>query len=77
MPSPDSKNYFGVTASRKVANSVIRNKLKRWVRNCVRNEKWPEKYDAHIFVFVFKPQAEDKFFSKKTYSEFLEVYRKI
>mgnify|MGYP001616131069 CR=1 FL=1 len=58
MPSGDSNNYYGVTASRKVASSVTRNKLKRWVRNCVRNEVWPEKYKEYIFVFVFKPQAE-------------------
>lgn len=77
MPSADSNNYYGVTASRKVGNSVTRNKLKRWVRNCVQNEAWPEKYNDYIFVFVFKPQADDKFFSKKSYAEFLEAYKKI
>ena len=77
MPSLDAKNYFGVTASRKVANSVIRNKLKRWVRNCVQTEPWPEKYESYVFVFVFKQQAEHTFFTKQKYSEFLEIYRKI
>lgn len=77
MQSDDSKNYYGITASRKVGNSVVRNKLKRWVRNCVRTEKWPEKYNAHIFVFVFKSQADDKFFSNKKYSEFVELFKKI
>lgn len=74
MPSFDSNNYFGITISRKVANSVIRNKLKRWVKNCVQNEKWPAKYNAYIFVFVFKPQAEPKFFSNLQYKEFKEIY---
>ncbi|MEK6627810.1 MAG: ribonuclease P protein component [Bdellovibrionota bacterium] len=76
-PSQDLNNYYGVTASRKVGNAVVRNKLKRWVRNCVQNEAWPEKYNAHTIVFVFKPQAEDKFFSNKKYSDFLEIFRKI
>lgn len=77
MQSEDSQNYYGITASRKVGNSVVRNKLKRWVRNCVRTEKWPTKFDAHVFVFVFKPQADDKFFSNKKYSEFVEIFKKI
>ena len=77
MPSGDSKNYFGITISRKVANSVVRNKLKRWVRSCVNNEKWPEKYDAHIFVFVFRSQAEIGFFTKAKYSEFQSLFQKI
>ncbi len=77
MQSEDKKNYYGITASRKVGNSVVRNKLKRWVRNCVRTEKWPAKFDSHIFVFVFKPQANSKFFSNKKYSEFVEIFKKI
>jgi len=77
MPSSDLKNYYGITISRKVANSVIRNKLKRWVRNCVQKEAWPKKYNAFIFVFVFKPQAENIFFANKKYAEFLEIYKTI
>lgn len=77
MPSSDSKNYVGITVSRKVGNAVIRNKLKRWVRNCVQTEKWPEKYSSYIFVFVFKQQADAEFFSKKRYSDFCELFKKI
>ena len=77
MPSEDAKNYFGITISRKVANSVVRNKLKRWVRNCVQIEAWPEKYNAYILVFVFKPQADAKFFSNLQYKEFKELFAKI
>ena len=74
MPSSDSRNYYGMTVSGKVANAVVRNKLKRWVRNCVQTEKWPSKYDAHSFVFVFKPQAEADFFTKLEYSQFKELF---
>lgn len=77
MPSSDSKNYVGITVSRKVGNAVIRNKLKRWVRNCVQSEKWPEKYNSYIFVFVFRQQTDDEFFSKKRYSDFCELFKKI
>jgi ribonuclease P protein component len=77
LPSTDSNNYFGITVSRKVANSVVRNKLKRWVRNCVRTEKWPAKYKACIIVFVFRPQADSEFFSKKQYSEFKQLFADI
>jgi ribonuclease P protein component len=75
--SSDGNNYYGITVSRKVANSVIRNKLKRWVRNCVRSEKWPEKYNHSILLFVFKPQAEPKFFSKLEYKEFKELFLRL
>jgi ribonuclease P protein component len=74
LPSEDHQNHFGITVSRKVAKSVTRNKLKRWVKNCVRREKWPEKYNGSIFVFVFKPQADDKFFSKLKYYQFKDLY---
>lgn len=77
MLSPDSLNYFGITISRKVANAVVRNKLKRWVRSCVQNEEWPTKYYGYTLVFVFKQQAEAEFFSKTTYSDFLKIYKKI
>lgn len=77
MKSPDSNNYFGITISRKVANSVIRNKLKRWVRSCVQNEEWPTKYNGFIIVFVFRSQADSEFFTKKKYSDFLSIYKKI
>ena len=75
--SADSKNYFGITASRKVGGAVVRNKLKRWVRNCVRTEKWPEKLQSKTIVFVFRAQTDETFYSKLKYSEFLQLYKKI
>jgi ribonuclease P protein component len=77
LSSPDGHNYYGMTASRKVAGSVVRNKLKRWVRACVRTEKWPDKFDKCTLVFVFKPQAEPKFFSNLKYKEFKELYSRL
>lgn len=77
VQSADSKNYFGITASRKVGGAVVRNKLKRWVRNCVRTEKWPAKLDAKTVVFVFRAQQDESFYSKIKYSEFKELFSKI
>ncbi len=74
IASVDSKNYFGVTVSRKVGNAVIRNKLKRWVKNCVRTEAWPRSYEAHTIVCVFKQQASDEFYKDLEYKEFLRVF---
>jgi ribonuclease P protein component len=77
LSSEDQKNHFGTIASKKVGNAVVRNKLKRWVRSCVRSEKWPVKFDQHFVVFVFKQQTNSEFFSKLKYSEFLAVFKKV
>ncbi|MBC7742748.1 MAG: ribonuclease P protein component [Bdellovibrionaceae bacterium] len=77
MNSADAKNYFGVTASRKVGNAIIRNKLKRWVRNCVRTEQWPEKLQSKTIVFVFRPQSDESFYYELQFKEFLAAYQKI
>ncbi|MBC7421082.1 MAG: ribonuclease P protein component [Bdellovibrio sp.] len=77
VDSVDTKNYFGITASGKVGNAVIRNKLKRWVRNCVRTEIWPEKLQSKTIVFVFRPQAKESFYYDLKFKEFLELYQKI
>ena len=34
---PDSKNFFGITVSKKVGNAVKRNYLKRIIRSIIRN----------------------------------------
>ena len=77
IESSDSKNYFGVTASRKVGSAVIRNKLKRWVRNCVRTELWPNHLQAKTVVFVFRPQTKESFYSDLKFQEFVQLYKKI
>ena len=48
----------GFTVSRKVGNSVTRNRLKRWSREIVRNFlKQGENFDGDINI-IFKPMSE-------------------
>ncbi len=73
MNSLDGKDYFGMTVSRKIGKAVIRNKLKRWVKNCVLKEPWPTKFKGKQIVFVFRAQSDD-FFKNIPFSEFKRVY---
>lgn len=68
-----SSSYVGITASRKVGPAILRNKLKRWVRNSVRSIELAKSSGKKI-VFVFKPQPDD-FYKKLTYAEFKDVIK--
>jgi ribonuclease P protein component len=47
---------MGVTVSRKVGGAVVRNRVKRWIRECYRRRRtdFPEQVD---FVVVARPAA--------------------
>ena len=77
LPSNDALSYCGITVSRKVGSSVIRNRLKRWVRNCVRAEKWPEQFESKKVVFVFRPQTSKDFYKQLKFKQFIEVYKRL
>jgi ribonuclease P protein component len=55
-PSPSQETRFGVTVSRKVGNSVTRNRVKRWIRESCRRlvRQLPPSFDL---VVVARPQA--------------------
>lgn len=72
LDSGNENSYFGSTVSRKVATAVIRNKLKRWVRDFAQS-KWPKKFETKKVVFVFRPQTSDTFFYTLKHKEFLET----
>lgn len=63
------ETFYGVTASRKVGKAVLRNKLKRWVRNTAKEGLWPKKLYGKKTVFIFRPQTAG-FYDKITYSDF-------
>ena len=77
LASADGFSYYGLTVSRKVGPSVIRNRLKRWVRNCVRSENWPEQFNSKKVVFVFRPQTADAFYKQLTYKQFVTTLKKL
>lgn len=63
------ETFYGVTASRKVGKAVLRNKLKRWVRNTAKVGLWPKKLYGKKTVFIFRPQATG-FYDKISYADF-------
>lgn len=67
--SEDGNTHFGTTVSRKVGSAILRNKLKRWVRHCVRTGLWPKKLNGTKSVFIFRPQPED-FYKKLDFKQF-------
>ena len=56
LPSASAETRFGVTVSRKVGNSVTRNRVKRWIRETCRRllRELPPRLDL---VVVARPQA--------------------
>lgn len=67
--------YFGITVSKKVGGAVLRNKLKRWVRQGVRQIKFSSKNGKKL-VFVFRPQTE-AFYEQLAYKEFAEAIKSL
>ena len=60
---------FGITASRKVGPAVIRNKLKRWVREYFRDfAKSGSPFEAKINI-IFRP-IDQGFYRGLSYDEF-------
>lgn len=56
LPGQEEQSRFGVTVSRKVGNAVIRNRVKRWLREAIRKERasLPGRFDV---VFIAHPSA--------------------
>lgn len=75
LDSDDQKSYYGITVSKKVGNAVIRNKLKRWIKNFSKTENWPEELCFKKTVFVFRSQ-NDGFYKKLEYFELKELFKK-
>jgi len=61
-----ARNRFGITVSKKVGNAVVRNKVKRWIREAIRN-KYDILYGNWDMVIIAYPQAKSAGFSTFQY----------
>jgi ribonuclease P protein component len=69
LSSESLDTYVGITASKKVGPAVVRNKLKRWVKNSARENFFLNQFSGKKIVFVFRAQAGD-FYKDLTFKEF-------
>lgn len=54
MPNNENINYLGICVSKKNGNSVIRNRLKRWVRESYKNIETKIEKNKNIIVLFKK-----------------------
>lgn len=75
MPSPKGCRRIGLTVSGKVGNSVVRNQIKRWLREIFRaeRERLPERVDL---VLIAKNGAETAGFDGLR-TQFVEIARRM
>lgn len=58
LPGQADQSRFGITVSRKVGNAVVRNRVKRWLREAIRHERalTSGRWDV---VFIAHPSAAE------------------
>ena len=62
---------FGITISKKVGKAVLRNKLKRWIRNILKDFSESSGQFSFDLNFVFKP-VNNAFYKSLQFKEFRE-----
>ena len=65
----------GLTLSRKVGNSVLRNKLKRWKKEKTREHLKNAEAQNIDVNFIFKPLGQE-FYGNLSYQEFSKIFEK-
>ena len=56
LPGSPAGSRFGITVSRKVGNAVVRNRVKRWLREAIRHERGSLAGSWSV-VFIAHPSA--------------------
>ena len=75
MPSREGERRVGLTVSTKVGNAVVRNQVKRWLREIYRRER--ERLPARVdLVLIAKTGAGEAGFHA-LHAQFLEIARRI
>lgn len=75
LPSKEKRRRVGLTVSTKVGNAVERNRVKRWLREIVRNEKATLPADLDL-VIIARPGAADAGFGP-LHRDVLEIARRL
>lgn len=74
-PNSQGKIRYGVTANKKTGPAVVRNKLKRWCREFIR-EEYRTGFNFEVDInFVFRANSND-FYKNLPFAEFKSVASK-
>ncbi len=74
-PNGLDRNRYGIVASKKVGNAVIRNRAKRRLRDFIRRHE-PELYSGYDFVLVARGMIDAASFSEIS-AEGMELLKRI
>ncbi len=75
LKNPDGQTRYGCTASRKVGSAVIRNKLKRWVREYFRSAAANRQLPSVDINLIFRPK-EGGFYKELEHKLFVQTLEK-
>ena len=66
---------IGWTISKRIGSAVIRNKLKRWSRQCFRQEL-KNSCDLYVDINIILRPRDDNFYKNLKYKEFMRIFKK-
>jgi ribonuclease P protein component len=58
IPASNDASRFGITVSRRVGNAVVRNRVKRWLREVIRHH-WRSLEGEWDVVIIARPKAAE------------------
>lgn len=74
LKTQNKENRYGITVSKKIGNSVVRHRITRLIRECIRynNKKFPIGYD----IVIVARRGACKISCQKMEQEFLHLMKK-